>query len=821
MKNELRRDEKVLHYVHQETLSFIQKNKLDDSGCDALNMSLDLKLDRSNISRILNTLWKQGSLLKIQGRPVLYLSIPALKETYPGSYIPSFIPTGQKISDYLKEPDHQETDARSDFSRMIGSNGSLRDQITKAKASVVYPPYGLHTLIVGPNGTGKTLFAECMARYAQSAQPKGKNIKVLTVKCRNDDHPERLESLLLSSSTAKKAQGITILEDIEKLPEDSIEFIGSIIASGYYPGQSFNDRSELKTMFICTANTNDDLATIDSISQCFPSVIHLLDINARGSYEKMELVLNCFAQEAARINKKISVSKDIIVVFTALAYHGNITEMQNQVRSICARAYLSTFSSNNGTVFVNIQHIPEELFAKIHSDSKETIKAVSLLSRMNSDYFTFDHQGISKEFDEFRSIPQVSAEHRLSQFVSEFNIDVSSLTNRNEYINENLSTLQNSGTVMLNALKKRINPDVLNSVTKILYQNDDYKVLRSHPELLYGILLHITNAVTRLQNSAERSEPPSSLPSAFKKLYPDEYRIAETIYFSLEDDFHFVKQPEEVDFLAEYLRAAKMYANHANVGILIISHGEHIASEIANYIHSSIHDKYYLDAIDFRESLQLNDCLELVCVKTETLNQGAGVLILTDMEPVTNISDYVYRETEIPVKTISPFSLKSVITAVNMSMHSSNDLETIATELTNNTRQQDYSQQIKNDFIRSITDRIIAKTVSFIDPYKAVKVLSKCLDDTLRDLNITYSNDIAVKYLCHGTNMLERVIKDQPLDNLKVNKYIAKSHELVDTITRDMDYAAKVFGIHFPQTEMVYVAEIFEPYLEIQPSIVA
>jgi transcriptional regulator with AAA-type ATPase domain len=42
------------------------------------------------------------------------------------------------------------------FKDIIGSEGSLKVQISLAKAAVLYPPHGLHTLIVGPSGSGKS-----------------------------------------------------------------------------------------------------------------------------------------------------------------------------------------------------------------------------------------------------------------------------------------------------------------------------------------------------------------------------------------------------------------------------------------------------------------------------------------------------------------------------------------------------------------------------------------------------------------------------------------------------------------------------------------
>ena len=207
--------------------------------------------------------------------------------------------------------------------------------------------------------------------------------------------------------------------------------------------------------------------------------------------------------------------------------------------------------------------------------------------------------------------------------------------------------------------------------------------------------------------------------------------------------------------------------------------------------------------------------MELACLKANALNQGSGILILCDTEPLLTISNYVFRETGIQAKTLPSLSLNLLISAVTKSMSLTNDLETIYTSLSS-VETKKTKEMVQDDFINKVTDKIISKTVTFIDTKKAVFTLQPCLKETLKELNIPYSNEIAVKYYCHCVNMLERAIIKQPLENNNVNKYISKNYNLIEIIDKNLKYASRIFNVAIPQSELIYIAEIFEPYLSLK-----
>lgn len=128
--------------------------KKEPKAMTAAEIADSLDLDRANVSRYLNELYKEKLVKKLEGRPVRYLAL-----------------VKQKVTTTVT------------FDNLIGREESLKSQIQKSKAAIMYPPHGLHTLIFGETGTGKTMFAECMYHFAKSSHVVADDAPFITFNC--------------------------------------------------------------------------------------------------------------------------------------------------------------------------------------------------------------------------------------------------------------------------------------------------------------------------------------------------------------------------------------------------------------------------------------------------------------------------------------------------------------------------------------------------------------------------------------------------------------------------------------------------------------
>lgn len=822
----------IRKYTKAKTEEFISKNLLEENnGINALDCSLDLKLDRANVSKYLNILWKNGELIKIQGKPVYYLHYQTLVFNYPNNFFPSFINIGDSINKYISTNQEPEINNRpveeieisniDPFSSLIGANGSLLEVISYAKSAVAYPPYGIPTIICGNIGVGKTVLANCMYEFAK--QCFNKDIPFQTIysqSFQNDSHS--FSDVLLGSDNKSKSKhvdgildkcinGILLVDQVETLSVANQMLLSLIIQKNKYQSINSVQPKKLKTMIILTTNLEENDPSISCLTNATPIHLKLMDIDYRGVYEKIELIMALLIQEAKTTNINIRVPKDIISLLALHRYQNNIAELHNEIKLACSRAFLNTSNPQNKTIFLSYDCLSINILSQTQNSSINNGTIVSLLSCIPDNYLLFESDGTSEAADTLSKAPDIFKDHRMSQFVGEFNVDIDELDSIDNYVRENINILKDCPEAQLNSLKTAINPYVMQVVLKEIQNLSEYNLLHANLQLLYGILVHISNYLKRVEynDNIELDEETS----VTQDIYIKEYVLAKDIYTTLSSAYSFKPTNREIDFLASYLAIANQWVNRATVSILVICHGDSIASQMVNYIKNNIDENYTIDAIDYKPNMQFNDLLELARLRAVKINNGVGVLVACDMEPLTSISNYIYNETDIPSLSIANITLPRLIELAKQSASAINDLDSL---VSNNTETNKFQEKVnesseETSLIEQIRVKIISNIVSFIDTKKATDLLLVSLKNILKEINIPYDESIAIKYICHCTNMLERVIKNDTWDYRKLNRFYKQNSDLVHVVEKNLEYVGNGFNVVIPSNEIAYVCEIFLP----------
>ena len=350
----------INNYIENScSIDNIKENVDKSIGVDALEIEEKLGIVRNNASTFLNELWKDGKLIKIEGRPVRFVSARNFSK---------YIKSGEaKITsdDLIKIiSSEKNSELKEDpFNLLVGYNASIKSQINQAKAAIMYPPNGLHTLILGESGVGKTTFANSMYNYALINKKKSaKDFPFVSFNCSvYFNNPQLLLSQLFGHvkgaftgadsekcGLVEKADGgILFLDEIHRLPPDGQEMLFSLIDRGEYHRLGETQNTKKSNVLIIAATTeNPDNVLLTTFLRRIPVVIKLPSLKERDIGERIEIIEKLFYEESIRLKMPLKISSRVLKCLSVYEFKGNIGQLNSEVKLLCAKTFLQHLQNN-------------------------------------------------------------------------------------------------------------------------------------------------------------------------------------------------------------------------------------------------------------------------------------------------------------------------------------------------------------------------------------------------------------------------------------------------------------------------------------------
>jgi transcriptional regulator with AAA-type ATPase domain/transcriptional regulatory protein LevR len=626
-------------------------------GFSADKIATGLKIHRSNASGDLNLLFREGRIEKTAGKPVLYRV--------------SQINRGWETAEW-------ETDA---FSNVIGADLSLKNAVQQAKAAILYPPNGLHTLLYGETGTGKSLFAQTMHEYAEEIGTIKKKAPFIIFNCADyANNPELLMAQLFGvkkgaytgadqdrTGIVEQADGgILFLDEVHRLPPQGQEMLFYLMDRGVYKRMGEASREYKADILIIGATTeNVESILLKTFIRRIPMLIKLPALWERSLAERCELIKHCFQKESFCIKENITVSANCMKALLLYDCLNNIGQLESDIKLCCAKAFLENRVKKAELVVVHSADLPQYVVKGLVKYKEHQEKVDEFI---NKDQFTFfaDHKereepenarifNFYDALDEKRKILEAKGiDAKDIELIMSLDID--------HYFKK---YMQNFAEQNLEGLYKIVDKTLVAVVEDFLQDAGGQLGKPFNEKILYGLSMHIAKSLERIKSG---NEIENHQLAEIKGTYPAEFKLAGRLGDRLEAESGFHIPETEIGFITMFLCMDRQTEENAGrVGIIVAMHGETTATsivEVANRLVGENLAKGFNMPLEQKTDMALEHLIRLA-VDTDA---GKGILLLVDMGSLALMGDMICERTKIAVKTIEMVSTPVVIEAARKAL---------------------------------------------------------------------------------------------------------------------------------------------------------
>lgn len=635
-------------------------------GVDAQTLADAMVLSRANVSSDLNKLCESGKVKKSAGRPVLFFPV---------------------------EDNGENNKPKTTLDRLIYENRSLITAGEQAKAAILYPPRGMHTLILGETGVGKTMFAGVMHKYAIEMGKMDEGSPFITFNCADySSNPQLLLSQLFGVRKGaytgadsdkpglieKADKGILFLDEVHRLPAEGQEMFFTFMDKGIFRRLGETDTERKASVLIISATTeNPDSALLKTFTRRIPMIIRIPSLSERGLEERLGLIVNFFREESFRLDREILVSVNSMRAFANYNCPNNIGQLKTDIQLACAKAYTDYLSHKKDCIRINSPDLPVYIKEGLYKETEHR-QIWNKLVGINSRYLTFDKYQeklvLDKEEDE-ESIYEI-IDNRINdlkkQGVNDEELERIMEKDIEDYFTQYLHGVNNRFNKA--SLSSVVDPVIIDVVEKMIKYGES-ELKRAFSQKVYlGMAIHLEAAVDRVRKNKKIINPQLQ---KIRLEYNREFNVALGCINILEESLDISMPIDEAGFLAMFfvLDNAENLRESENPGILVIAHGNTTATsmaEVANKLLGVEHTAGINMPLDESPEQVLTRIREYIW----KVKRSSGFIFLVDMGSLTTFGEIIEKEMDIPVKVIPLVSTLHVLEATRKAVlgHSLDDI---------------------------------------------------------------------------------------------------------------------------------------------------
>lgn len=640
-------------------------------GVTAQEIADILNVQRNVVSQYLNELCREGQAAKINTRPVFFVHRNSIVSN-----------TEIEADNYKKDP----------FTKLIGYNGSLREQVEQCKAAAVYPNKGLPITLTGKSGVGKSYMASLIYEYALYKKVIDDSAPFVTFNCADyANNPELLAANLFGykkgafTGAEKDSTGLIeaadggylFLDEVHRLsPEGQEKLFLFLDQSKFRRIGETNKWRTAKVRFIFATTENLDEVLLDTFRRRIPIFVEIPSLDKRNVSERLNMIYSFYLNEAKEIDKDLIINRNVINSLISINGNGNIGLLKNIIISSCANSYRNNMDKES--IEININDLPGEF--KNTTNLKDILCYENIkISRNENEVNTVNYLN-NNENSLIKDEVQV-----ILKLINNLNISVINREKFRKLSSGSLNKIFNEMIFNNNHIEKdiltyKLISSVVDNALVSLQQSYGVRVYGNSSKLITYALIVFKNICNEDKTLASDYKPYLKI---LKKKLSKNYLITNKMVEIIEGTLDYECYDVLKIFLTLYFNEL-VSSDKCRCNAIIVAHGYSTASSIAS-VANTFFEEFIFEPFDMPIDVSTMTVVKRIKEYLANVNTDSGTIVLVDMGSLNEIYDELRNVVNGHVGVINNISTRLALDVANRIINNE-DIEEIVKKCSDNNK---------------------------------------------------------------------------------------------------------------------------------------